>query len=325
MSYRFFTEDYRLDQTSIGRHIHLEKKRMTPQVDRHTPLWAAARVLLHERVEDFFRLGVKVLKTFDPEDIHDLRVASRRFREGLALFAPCYSPGDITFIVKKAKRVTRLLGDVRNTDEAIIFFTALADEIGDPSRGSLDQLVTQFQENRTKGLKRLEIGLREIVPKSLQKSFQGVVESPVLFKPSENGVDLLASLSYFARNSLDDRLSDLLKLVRNARRAENIEAQHLLRIAIKHYRYRMEILDVLIGPDYGKLHGTVKDYQEVLGKMHDLDVFAEIVREACLPSQAEKTVLDSIGARRKELFANFSTMLETMPLEKVGEQVRSAL
>ena len=65
------------------------------QMEGTTPLWIAARVLLYERGEDFFRRRDKVLKTFDPGDIHDLRVASRRLREGLALFAPCY-PARIT-------------------------------------------------------------------------------------------------------------------------------------------------------------------------------------------------------------------------------------
>ena len=58
-------------------------------VEGKTPLWLAARVLLHERGDDFFRRRDKVLKTFDPEEIHDLRVSSRRLREGLELFLPC--------------------------------------------------------------------------------------------------------------------------------------------------------------------------------------------------------------------------------------------
>ena len=44
---------------------------MTMPVQGTTPLWIAARVLLHERVNDFFRHRDKVVKTFDPEDIHD--------------------------------------------------------------------------------------------------------------------------------------------------------------------------------------------------------------------------------------------------------------
>src|SRR5512137_642289 len=99
------------------------------QIVGSTHLWVAARVLLYERGDDFFMLWDKVLKTSDAEDIHDLRVSSRRLREGLALFTPCYPSGNIARLVKRIKRVTRLLGDIRNTDEAILFFSALADEV----------------------------------------------------------------------------------------------------------------------------------------------------------------------------------------------------
>src|SRR5512136_2315517 len=99
-------------------------------VDGSTQLWVAARVLLCERGDDFFMRWDKVLKTSDPEDIHDLRVSSRRLREGLALFAPCYPPESLKRLVRGLKRVTRLLGDIRNTDEAILFFTELGEGLG---------------------------------------------------------------------------------------------------------------------------------------------------------------------------------------------------
>ena len=100
-----------------------------------TPLWGAARVLLNGKVDDFFQLKEKVADTFDPEDIHDLRVASRRLREGLALFALCYPPEDIARLTKHVKRVTRYLGEMRNMDEAFLFFSTLVDELGNGCRG----------------------------------------------------------------------------------------------------------------------------------------------------------------------------------------------
>ncbi|HLO25760.1 MAG TPA: CHAD domain-containing protein, partial [Geobacteraceae bacterium] len=129
-----------------------------------TPLWIAARTLLHERGDDLFRRRDKVLKTFDAEDIHDLRVASRRLREGLVLFGPCYPSTDIARLARKIKQVTRLLGDIRNADEALLFFTALADEFANSCRSDLEELAGTFRDNRGKGLKKLRKGLREMAP-----------------------------------------------------------------------------------------------------------------------------------------------------------------
>jgi CHAD domain-containing protein len=302
-------------------HKLREAKLMTKQIQGATPLWIAARVLLYERVDDFFRHRDKVLKTFDPEDIHDLRVACRRLREGMSLFAPCYCGKGFGILGKKLKQVTRLLGDMRNTDEAILFFTELARELGEPCCSSLEQQVARFRENRKRGLKRLKTGLREILPKDGIDLFRKEINSPILFTPSENNVDLLAPLSGFAGCSLDGRLSEVLELLPAANQPGAIEAQHLLRIAVKHFRYRMELLAFLVGPAYDELHGAVKAYQDVLGKMHDLDVFAGIVREAAFAPPTAKTILDAITAKRQTLFADFCAMQAACSFEKIGLQV----
>ncbi|MBP1753201.1 MAG: domain containing protein [Geobacteraceae bacterium] len=295
------------------------------QIDGNTPLWIAARVLLLDRGDDFIRCMEKVQATFDAEDIHDLRVSSRRMREGLTLFEPCYPPSGIATTVRKVKCVTRLLGEIRNTDEAIRFFSTLAEELGEPCQGDLETLLSLFRKNRKKGIKGLKRGLSEIDNASLWDIYRRTVNSPALFKPPAHGVDLLAPLSGFSRNALDERLADVVKLVPDARRPGAVEAQHRLRIAVKHYRYRVEILSFLVKGNYDALHDSLKRYQEVLGTMHDLDVFAAMPGEEGLPYQVAEVVSASITAKREKLFSEFCAMLETAPLEMIGEKVRASL
>lgn len=292
-------------------------------IEGTTPLWIAARILLYERGDDFFQRRDKVLKTFDAEDIHDLRVSSRRLREGLLLFAPCYPPPNITHVLRKIKQITRLMGDIRNADEGNLFFTVLADELGDSCRDDLGKLVSSFQKNRGKGLKRLKLGLRKTAPESLRDFYLRVINSPSLFNAPTEDVDLFAPLEDFAREALAARFADVMKLVKNACLPEEVNAQHMLRIAVKHFRYRMEILAMLIGTHYEELHAAVQGYQEVLGKMHDLDVFAGIVRTGEFPPPVEQKVLDTIASKRVKLFTEFSKMLVTTPFEAIGQQLRS--
>jgi CHAD domain-containing protein len=302
------------------------KQRDAPmQIEGNTLLWIAARALLEERGDDFSRRRDRVLKTFDPEDIHDLRVSSRRLREGLALFAPCYPPGNVARIVRKIRQVTRLLGEMRNTDEALLFFTALASELADPCRPDLERVLRSFQKNRNKEIKRLKTGLRETAPGALRDQYRRVINSPALFTPQASGIDLFAPLAHFAKDSIALRLAAVTNLVPEARQAEAVEAQHLLRIAVKHFRYRLEILHFLLGAGFPELLGTLKGYQETLGKMHDLDVFAGIVRAAGFPSGTEAAALAAIAAKRGKLFAEFSGMLAITPFDGIGEQVRHSL
>jgi CHAD domain-containing protein len=295
------------------------------QLDGTTPLWIAARGLLYERGEELFRYRDKVIKTLDPEDIHDLRVASRRLREGLALFAPCYSMENIDRIDKKVKKVTRFLGDIRNTDEAILFFTALADELDDACRSDLEPLLASCRNERKREVRGLKNGLQKVAARGLRDLYLRTIHALPLFTPPGNGIDLFAPLSGFAKDALDSRLSVIRELLPQARENGAIEAQHRLRIAVKHFRYRMELLSFLLGADFPRLHAAVKGYQDVLGTMHDLDVFGGIVREAGFPLLTERLVLDSIGAKRAKLFRDFSGMLETTPIDTIGGQVRDAL
>jgi len=281
--------------------------------------------LLDERGRDFFRRRDRVLKTFDPEDIHDLRVASRRLREGLLLFAPCY-PGDgHPWILKRIRKVTRLLGDIRNSDEAALFFATLVDELDDACRADLSRLVAVFHEERADELEHLEAGLRKLVSAKLSERFRRTIDNPSLLAPLPGGIDPFVPLADFAREALDARLEDILALVPAARLPENAAAQHRMRITVKHYRYRLEILSALIGSGYQQLHAAVKGYQEVLGKIHDLDVFAGICGAAVFGPPAAELVPVAIAAKREQLFAVFASMLAASPFEQIGVRVRGAL
>ncbi len=298
---------------------------MKSRTEGTMPLWIACRLLLRERGDDFFARRDKALATADAEDIHDLRVSSRRLREGLALFAPCYPPDDIARLIKRFRRVTRVLGAIRNTDEAILFFASLAEELGDPCRAELERILDAFREERDRELELLRGALREFAPPSLHKAYLRIVSAPHLFTSPGGLPDPFAPLAVFAREAIDAGLSAVMALVPQARREGEIEAQHRLRIAVKHFRYRAEILSGLFGVSFPELRDRLRGYQDVLGRMHDLDVFAGIVRDACLSERTGGIVLDAIAARRNALFTQFTGMLEVTPPEKIGERLRSLL
>lgn len=288
-----------------------------------TPLWAAARTLLDERGRDFNRCLLTALRNFDPEDIHDLRVSSRRLREGLALFAGCYPPGPITRLGKRIRRVTRLLGEIRNRDEALLFFGSLRDELDSSCRSELDRMLTTFRGERQNEARALETGLKKSSTTELSRLTRQVVKRPCLFTRNDAAIDPFTPLAFFARKSLSARLNDVLQLIPAASQEEAVTAQHQLRIAVKHFRYRLEILSFLLGSSYKELYTTVKEYQEILGKMHDLDVFAAVSREVFHSRPAAAAIQAAIAGQRNRLFSAFSVMLTNKPLRKIADYLRN--
>lgn len=298
---------------------------MATQIQGTTPLWVAARTLLHERGDELFRCWERVLKAFAPEDVHDLRVASRRLREGLALFAPCYGTDTVKQLDRRIRKVTRLLGEMRNTDEAVLFFNDLAGELHPEELGALEPFVSRLCKGRKREARRIESGLRKMDVAELKDYFQRAVNTLPLFAPPENGVDLFASLSDFARDSITSKVTAIRELLPLARNKDNIEAHHGLRIMVKHFRYRMEILSCLIGPPYQQCHAAMKGYQDVLGRMHDLDVFSDMVGTAGFAPECETTIMGAIKARRESFFEEFSAMLTRIPPDGIATQVRDRL
>ena len=67
--------------------------------------------------------GVKTAQ--DIEHIHRMRVASRRLRAALPLFASCFPEKKYPEWIEEIRTVTRALGEARDTDVQIAFLTKL--------------------------------------------------------------------------------------------------------------------------------------------------------------------------------------------------------
>lgn len=293
-------------------------------ISARTPLWVAAPVLLAARIDDFFARWRKVLKTFDAEDIHDLRVSSRRLREGCALFAPLYT-NSLSPIARRVRKVTRLMGALRNTDEALLFFRRVAATLSGPCGELLGEFIGRQEALREDERHRLAEGLLALDAFETHAAFVRGARSPAVFLRPGLAVDPFTPLGSFAAEALDERLAGLLSLVSAARDEGAVAAQHALRIAVKHYRYRMEILSFLMADGAGGIIRTLKAYQESLGTMHDLDVFADMVRHEGLSPECGCVILNAIAERRRMSFVRFAELLGEYPFELIGEQMRRTL
>ena len=293
------------------------------KVTGSTPLWTASRLLLTEQGTDFFARWSKVAKSFDEEEIHDLRVASRRLREGLALFAPCFPVQERKRLAKKVKKVTRMLGEMRNTDEAVNFFAGLSDKESEGAREDVQGLLAALGHERELTHQKLETRFGNFDPTPLKDDFRVIRADGNLF--TSVAADPLMELVSFAGEAIISRAHAVGELLPHALEEDNGAAQHQLRIAIKKLRYRLELLSPLIGNGYEELHGTLKDYQDVLGKLHDVDVFVEIVQERAVDGEGKQALLRVMSVRRRSLFSSFQDLLERAPLARVGERAMDGL
>src|SRR2546423_14628883 len=76
----------------------------------------AAALAVETRTEELFSFSEGVLDTSDIERVHDMRVASRRLRAALEIFAPCFPKREHRLVLKDVKDLADALGERRDRD-----------------------------------------------------------------------------------------------------------------------------------------------------------------------------------------------------------------
>lgn len=111
----------------------------------------------------------------DIEPLHDMRVATRRLRAALEVYAPCLPAKRHRKALKRVKRLADALGERRDRDVAIEFLVGFAGEAPEADRAAIEALIEHLrQEQRqanedlgpflvNKRLKKLRRRLRKLV------------------------------------------------------------------------------------------------------------------------------------------------------------------
>ena len=288
-----------------------------------TQLWLGAWGVLQERSDELFRLLTRDCKRLDLESVHDLRVSSRRLREGLALFSPCFPKRHLTPLRSRLKKLTSTLGAIRNTDEALHFFTQLSVELNSPEKVVAGQLLLTLQLQRDAEQAALKKNLKAIRPTELRVLFEHACNRPIIF--NNNAVNPLQPVADFLKSAIVQRESALHDLYPLACVPENVEAQHRLRIAVKRFRYRLEYFSFLAEQGYAELYARTKSFHDILGRLHDLDVFSTLVVQKVSDPQAQQAMQGLIAQKRRELFAGFLRQDALCPVTSLGDRLRRLL
>jgi CHAD domain-containing protein len=108
---------------------------------------AAARAV-QVRAQEVFDHAEHVLDLTDIERVHDMRVATRRLRAALEIFAPCFPKSQHRKALKEVKRLADALGERRDPDVAIARFERVRDSLGTAERSGVNGLIDELRERQ---------------------------------------------------------------------------------------------------------------------------------------------------------------------------------
>jgi CHAD domain-containing protein len=242
--------------------------------------------------------GVKTSR--DIEYIHRMRVASRRLRAALPLFQSCFPEKKYKTWMREITKITRALGEARDTDVQISFLVKLQKKSdtrpkhgvsrepsgAPPESQAISFLLAALRKKRAILQKRVHASLagfeKSGVTDSMQEEFSARLAEirAVRKRPSLHGIPFAASIR------ISRRLSALLSYDPWLHQSEAVAEHHAARIAAKKLRYTLEIYGSLYRNGLKKPLARVKKVQEILGDIHDCDVWIDHVSRILLRERA---------------------------------------
>jgi len=133
-------------------------------VEPDEPYRVAGARIVRVRAQELFDQADGVLDTRDIERVHDMRVASRRLRAVLEIFAPCFPPAEFKGVLKDVKQLADALGERRDPDVHIDALRTFARGLTPTQRPGVNRLIAEQEARQARG--------NEILAAELQRAEQ---------------------------------------------------------------------------------------------------------------------------------------------------------
>jgi len=204
-------------------------------------------------------------------DVHQARVASRRLRELLPVFAAGLAGGKVPSTRRMLRRVTRALGGVREIDVSLATLAGVHDP-GVP-RATTEAVRAYLHHVREERRNQMLARLERVDTAKLQGRLEQIAAR----------VDAPERMPVW-RSRLSSRLTTragaLDAAIVHAGPVYAAEPLHAVRIAAKKLRYALELADESGAGSAKAMVKTLKASQDTLGHIHDLVVLASLVGAA---------------------------------------------
>ncbi len=126
----------------------MAKARPIPGLGEDDPFALAAAKVVAVRAQELSDEAADVLDTGDIERVHDMRVATRRLRAALEVFAPCFPKREYKTALKEVKALADALGERRDRDVHIADLTEFEASIGPADRPGIRNLVRRLRDEQ---------------------------------------------------------------------------------------------------------------------------------------------------------------------------------
>jgi CHAD domain-containing protein len=212
------------------------------------------------------------------EVIHQARVAARRLTAAIRAFGPLLGNKESRLWKDDVGRALRRLGDARDKDVQIEFIRqALKQTPERHLRPGIRRLLVRLQQQRRQLQPKVLKAARKLGRSGTLKAVRGQADAMAEALPPAGATIQTPFVFDTARRRIVKRLGELLAYEACLASPAEADRHHQMRIAAKRLRYTMELFRPAYEGDLDASLTAVKKLQELLGDLHDCDVWLQLL------------------------------------------------
>ncbi len=156
----------------------MAKARDVPGLEPDTRFAEAAAASVELRAAEVFDHLDGVLDTDDIDRVHAMRVATRRLRAVLEVFARCFPKKEHRRLLGEVKDLADALGERRDPDVAIASLERIAAELGDEALPGMEGLADDYRTEQSHGNELLATALARMREARLEERLAELAQAP---------------------------------------------------------------------------------------------------------------------------------------------------
>ena len=219
----------------------------------------------------------------DPEDLHDMRVATRRMRAAFRVFHDYVETKRLKPMRKGARRTCSRLGSVRDLDVFWEKTQRYLEGLPTDRQGDLMPLREAWEADREVAREKLLTYLDGDRYRSFKEESVDLLQAAepwALPGITKDGEAIPSRVRHVVPMAVYAHAGSLLAYDEWVTKPKvSLKGLHRLRIAGKRFRYTLEFFEEVLAPQTGDLIREVKKLQDHLGDLQDAVVASELLRD----------------------------------------------
>jgi len=213
----------------------------------------------------------------DPEELHQMRVATRRLRAAWRVFGDAFDPARVRRLRRPLRDIAGALGGVRDIDVLLDDALAYRSTLPEAESSAFAPLVAELGSRR-------EVARQALAEALDEPAYGRWLHTSVAFltTPGRGVREVAPTEPQRVRDLAPPRVWAAYGRViayDGVVGSADVATLHALRIEGKRLRYSLEFVREALGPDVAPLIERITSLQDHLGLLHDADVAAIAARE----------------------------------------------